>query len=208
MTPGNFVQLQANGGAAAVLATIVSLDPIHCYFDVEEGAFLKYRGTGKAVELAGAKEGALVCELELVNETGFGHVGRLDFFDNQVNPQTGTIRLRAIFENASRELVPGMFADARVLAEPPQSALLIPDVAVSSDQGYKFVYVVNSEGKVETRSIEVGRAHGPLRAVLKGLAPEDRVIVNGLMMLRPGIKVEAEAAQPMGADATQSPSRH
>ncbi len=88
-----------------------------------------------------------------------------------------------------------MFANLRVLAGPPQQALLIPDVAVQSDQGYKFVYVANGENKVETRSIEIGRAHGPLREVLKGLTPEDRVIVNGLMMLRPGVKVAVQSPE-------------
>ena len=105
-----------------------------------------------------------------------------------------------MFENADRALVPGMFANVRVLAGPPEQALLVPDVAVQSDQGYKFVYVANEENMVETRPIEVGRPHGPLRAVLKGLTPEDRVIVNGLMMLRPGRKVEVVA--PSGTAAT------
>ena len=207
VTAGNFVQLQGNGGSATVLATIVSLDPIYAYFDVEESAFLKYRSSAK---LAEANGGGLVCELGLVNEAGFEHKGRLDFFDNQVNPQTGTIRLRAVFENGNRMLVPGMFARLRVSAGPPEQALLVPDVAVGSDQGYKFVYVANSENKVETRSIKVGRAHGPLRAVLNGLTPEDRVVVNGLMMLRPGAKVvvqtpESKAQSEQAAAPTDKP---
>ncbi len=186
VTAGNFVQLQGNGGSASVLATIVSVDPIYAYFDVEESAFLKYRSSAKAAE---ANSGGLACELALVNEQGFAHRGRLDFFDNQVNPQTGTIRLRAVFDNGDRALVPGMFANLRILAGSPEQTLVIPDVAVQSDQGYRFVYVANAEDKVETRSIKIGRAHGPLRAVVEGLKPEDRVIVNGLMLLRPGAKV-------------------
>ena len=186
VTAGNFVQLQGNGGSASVLATIVSVNPIYCYFDVEESAFLKYRGSAKAAE---TNIGGLVCELALVNEQGFTHRGRLDFFDNQVSPQTGTIRLRAVFDNGDRALVPGMFANLRILADPPVQTLVVPDIAVGSDQGYKYVYVANAADQVETRSIKVGRAHGPLRAVLEGLKPDDRVIVNGLMMLRPGAKV-------------------
>jgi RND family efflux transporter MFP subunit len=192
VTAGNFVQLQGNGGSATVLATIVSLDPIYGYFDVEESAFLKYRSIAKVAEANG---GSLACELALVNEEGFAHRGRLDFFDNQVNPQTGTIRLRAVFENGDRTLVPGMFANVRVLAGPPGQTLVIPDVAVQSDQGYKFVFVANAEDKVETRSIKIGRAHGPLRAVVEGLKADDRVIVNGLMMLRPGAKVVVQSAE-------------
>jgi RND family efflux transporter MFP subunit len=186
VTAGNFVQLQGNGGSATLLATLVSVNPIYCYFDVEESAFLKYRSSAKS---AVAKDSGLACELALVNEQGFPHRGRLDFFDNQVNPQTGTIRLRAVFDNEDRALVPGMFANVRVLAGPPEQTLVIPDVAVQSDQGYKFVYVANAEDKVEARSIKIGRAHGPLRAVSEGLKAEDRVIVNGLMLVRPGAKV-------------------
>jgi membrane fusion protein, multidrug efflux system len=193
VTPGNLVQLQGNNGASTLLATIVSLDPIYCYFDVEEGVFLKYRATARQAVVAEARTEGLACEVGLVNEEGFGHRGHLDFFDNQVNPQTGTIRLRAVFDNADRALVPGMFANLRVLAGPPQQALVVPDVAVLSDQGYKYVYVVDSESKVQPRSIETGRAHGLLREVKKGLAPEDRVVVNGLVMLRPGGKVDAQS---------------
>ena len=192
LTVGNFVQLQGNGGSATVLATIVSQDPIYCYFDVEEAAYHKYLSNAKVAQANG---GSIPCELALVDEQGFCHRGRLDFFDNQVNPQSGTIRLRAVFDNGDRALVPGMFANARVLAGPPEQALLIPDVAVQSDQGYKFVYVAKGDNQVETRSIEIGRAHEPMRAVLKGLTPDDRVVVNGLMMLRPGIKVEVQEAK-------------
>ena len=227
VTAGNFVQLQGNGGSATVLATIVSLDPIYCYFDVEESQFLKYRSNTVAsasaqsgalsggnatfsVSASGtaplsyqwhfdgmklAEGGGLPCELGLVGEEGFPHRGRLDFFDNQVNPQTGTIRLRGVFENAARALVPGMFANVRVLAGPPERTMVIPDVAVQSDQGYQFVYVANAEDKVETRSITIGRAHGPLRAVASGLKPDDRVIVNGLMLLRPGAKVVVQTPE-------------
>ena len=192
VTAGNFVQLQGNGGSATVLATIVSVNPIYGYFDVEEGAFLKYRSIAKAAETNG---GSLTCELALVNEEGFAHRGRLDFFDNQVNAQSGTIRLRAVFDNEDRALVPGMFANVRVLAGPPEQLLVVPDVAVGSDQGYKYVFVVNAEDIVQKRDITTGRAHGPLRAVLKGLTPEDRVVVNGLMMLRPGTKVVVQTPE-------------
>jgi RND family efflux transporter MFP subunit len=202
VTAGNFVQLQGNGGSATLLATLVSVDPIYCYFDVEEGALLKYRSCAKATQTAELPDGALPCELALVNEPGFNHRGRLDFFDNQVNPQTGTIRLRAVFENADRALVPGMFANLRVSAGAAESALLVPDVAVQSDQGYKFVYVVNPESKIERRDITSGRAHGSLRAVLKGLTPGDNVVVNGLMMLRPGVKVEVKPPKSPTPTAT------
>ena len=201
VTAGNFVQLQGNGGSATVLATIVSVNPIYCYFDVEESAFLKYRSNINAGPSSsnGTNSpdggGGLACELALVNEEGFSHRGRLDFFDNQVHPQTGTIRLRAVFDNADRALVPGMFANVRVLAGSPEQSLVVPDVAVGSDQGYKYVYVVNAEDVVKKQDITTGRAHGPLRVVLKGLKADDRVVVNGLMMLRPGAKVVVQTPE-------------
>jgi RND family efflux transporter MFP subunit len=190
VTQGNLVQ--GNSGAT-VLAMLVSMNPMYCYFDVQEGIFLTYRNFARLNQNAESPGGGLICELALVNETGFTHRGQLDFFDNQVNPQTGTIRLRAVFDNTDRALVPGMFANLRVLAGPTEQALLVPEVAISSDQGYKFVYVVNQTNAVETRSIEVGRTYGTMRAVLKGLKPDEQVVVNGLLTLRPGAKVQAES---------------
>lgn len=206
VTAGNFVQLQASGGAATTLTTIVSLDPIYCYFDADEQAFLQYRRNSSANNEHLAQD-AIACELALVNEEGYPHKGRVDFFDNQVDPATGTMRMRAVFANEDRVLVPGLFAKVRVPSGPPQETLLVPDVAVGSDQGYKYVFVVNKDDMIETRSIETGRAHGPLRSVLKGLTAQDRVVVNGLMMLRPGIKVEvtdgARAVAETDAQAKQ-----
>jgi RND family efflux transporter MFP subunit len=198
VTAGNFVQLQGNGGAATVLTTIVSMDPIYCYFDADEQAYLQYRRNTSANNAEGAQD-SIPCELALVNEEGYPHKGHVDFFDNQVDPATGTIRMRAAFANEDRALVPGLFAKVRVPAGPPQETLLVPDVAVGSDQGYKFVFVVNQDGVVESRSIETGRAHGPLRSVLKGLTAQDRVVINGLMLLRPGIKVEVTDGAPGAA---------
>jgi RND family efflux transporter MFP subunit len=193
LTVGNFVQIQGSSSAATPLATLVSLDPIYAYFDVEETAYQNYRSCAKLAEGSGA---GLPCELGLDGEHGFAYRGHLDFFDNQVNPKTGTIRLRAVFNNPARTLVSGMFANLRLLAGSPQQALLVPEVAVLSDQGYKYVYIASATNTVQTRNIESGRAHGPLRVVLKGLTPEDRVIVNGLMMLRPGARVVVQTPEP------------
>jgi multidrug efflux system membrane fusion protein len=202
VTKGNLVQIQGNGGAT-VLATIVSLDPIYAYFDVEESAFLSYRTNTMSVA-PGSSGGNLTCELRLVTEPTFAHRGRLDFFDNAVNPRTGTIRLRGVFANTDRSLLPGMFARMRVPASAPERALLVPEVAVLSDQGYKFVYVVNAQNKIEQRIIQTGRAQGEMRAVTQGLVPDDRVVVNGLVMLRPGIQVQAQDQPVKGAEQAQS----
>lgn len=203
VTKGNLVQIQGNGGAT-VLATIVSLDPIYAYFDVEESAFLSYRTNTMCMPPGSGGSNDLTCELRLVTEPTFAHRGRLDFFDNAVNPRTGTIRLRGVFTNTDRSLVPGMFARMRVPASAPDRALLVPEVAVLSDQGYKFVYVVNTQSKIEQRIIQTGRAQGELRAVTQGLAPEDRIVVNGLVMLRPGIQVQVQDQPAKGAEQARS----
>jgi RND family efflux transporter MFP subunit len=187
VTVGNVVQ-GAGMMAGTMVATIVSLDPVYCYFNVDEQAYLQYcdeRGSGAA----------MLCELGLVNEEGFPHKGRVDFFDNQVDPKTGTIRMRAVFDNPDRKLVPGLFARVRVPAGPPTKALLVPELAIGSDQGRKFVYLVNRDSVIETRPIQTGRSHGTTRAVLEGLTPKDRVVINGLMLVRAGVKVEVQEAK-------------
>jgi RND family efflux transporter MFP subunit len=198
VTVGNFVQIQASGGAATILTTIVSMDPIYCTFDADEAAFLRYRshGTGNGL---GRKDSSLACELALGNEQGFPHKGHIDFFDNQVNPMTGTIRMRGIFANPDRLLIAGMFATIRVPAGPPAQALLVPAVAIGSDQGNKFVLVVNAQSVAEAKPVTVGRQHGAMTAVLSGLTTKDRVIVNGLMLTRPGSPVQVVDTPPAPA---------
>ncbi len=133
ITPGNLVQLQGNGGAATVLATIVSMNPIYCYFDANESAYLTYRKSGTAT----GKSGSIPCQLVLGSDKSFSATGSVDFFDNQVEEQTGTIRMRAVFANEDHTLVPGLFANVRVPAGPPQGVLLIPEEVINSDQGRK-----------------------------------------------------------------------
>jgi RND family efflux transporter MFP subunit len=198
VTPGNLVQ--ANG--TPVLATLVTVAPIYCYFDVPEEAFLQYRLCFQA-EQSGKSSLSMPCELKLGNEEGFPRRGRVDYVDNQVNSKTGTIRLRAVFANEDRALVPGMFATVRVPAGPPVQALVVPDVAVMADQNYKFVYVVSPEGTADVRPIKVGFSHGPLRTVLEGLTPQDRLVINGLVMVRRGAKLEVkEEGAPAGETKT------
>lgn len=196
VTPGNLVQ---GGGMVpgTILATLVTLDPIYCYFDADESAFQRYRAKG----IREPRDTALACELGLVNEEGFPHRGHIDFFDNTLNGKTGTLRIRGIFPNPDRALLPGMFARVRVPAGPPTPALLIPAVAVGSDQGRSYVLLANSNNVVELRPIRADRQQGALRPVLSGLDAKDRVIVNGLMRARPGSKVEIEAAPAATAGA-------
>jgi multidrug efflux system membrane fusion protein len=201
VTPGNLVQ---GGGMmpGTLLATLVSVDPVYCSFDADELAFNRYRLRRIA---EGEKLAPIPCELELVGETGFPHRGQIDFFDNQVDARTGTVRVRGTFANPDRALIPGMFARVRVLAGPPEEALLIPEAAIASEQTRKFVYVVNVGEVVEPRPLQLGRAHGVERVVLSGLKPDDRVVVSGLLMLRPGIKVHVvDPNAPAGQGGPQA----
>lgn len=193
VTPGNLVQ---GGGMVpgTILATLVTMDPIYCYIDADEGTFVRYR------QNAGRDPSPPPCELALAGEDGFPHRGRVDFFDNRVDRSTGTIRVRAIFGNPDRALVPGMFARARIPAGPPVETLLVPAVAIGSDQGNKFVLVLGADNVVESRPVTLDRQHGAMRAVTAGLTPSDRVIVNGMMLARPGSRAEV-AGPPGPADA-------
>jgi multidrug efflux system membrane fusion protein len=207
VTVGNLVQ--ANG--TPVLATIVSMAPIYCYFDVQEEAFLLYRRCFQP-EPGGKSLLPMPCELKLGSEEAFPHRGQVDFFDNQVDAGTGTLRMRGVFANEDRGLVPGLFATVRVPAGLAAEALVVPDTAIMADQNYKFVYVVSEAGTAATRPIKIGRSHGPLRAVLEGLTPQDRVVTDGMVRLRPGAKVEPQpgagpATEPRSGKAEASPAR-
>ena len=197
ITEGNLVN--GNQGQSTVLASIVSLDPIYCYFEVDEQSILKYQKMAREQKSDNIRDGKVICELELANETGFPHQGILDFVDNQVDAASGTMRLRAVFPNPDRVLQPGFFARVRVPASSKYPALLIPDLAVGTDQDKKYVSVVNATNVVEFRVVSLGPISDGLRVVRDGLHPDDMVIVNGLMSARPGTMVKptlAGAAAP------------
>jgi len=185
ITIGNLV---SDSAPATMMATIVSMDPIYCYFTADERAYLGYRQNAGP-----SSSNAIPCDLALANETGYPHAGHLDFFDNQVDPKSGTIQMRAVFANDDRKLVPGLFARVRVPAGPPVSALLIPDFSVQSDQGHKFVYVVGTNNLVEARPVEVSRQNTGSWQVTSGLTTNDSVITSGLLMVRPGMPVDTSA---------------
>ena len=129
--------------------------------------------------------------LGLANEEGFPHRGAINFIDNQVRPRTGTLRVRGVFPNQDEALVAGYFARIRVPIGNPHKALLIPDRALETDQGQKVVYVVDKENKVACRPVRLGALHDGLREITDGLKPGERVIVNGLQQVRPGVTVES-----------------
>ncbi|HEY3913259.1 MAG TPA: efflux RND transporter periplasmic adaptor subunit [Verrucomicrobiae bacterium] len=200
ITIGNLVN--AGQGESTLLATIVSMDPIYCYFDADEGSILKYQKLAREGKEANLNGGKVPCEVELGNETGFPHKGLLDFVDNHVDAQTGTLEVRALLDNHDRILQPGFFARARVPGSSKYSALLIPDLAVGTDQSQKFVFIVDANDTVQYVPVMLGPLIDGLRVVRSGLKPGDWVVVNGLMTIRPGVKVNATRAAIGAANPT------
>jgi multidrug efflux system membrane fusion protein len=199
MTEGNLVN--GNQGQNTLLTTIVSLDPIYCYFDPPEQAILKYQQLAREGKGPKLRDGQVSCELELANEAGFPHKGTLDFVDNRINPNTGTLRVRGVFSNPGPDyaLQPGFFTRVRVPGSVKHSALLIPDQAVGTDQEKKFVYVVNDQSAVDYKRVDLGPVYDGLRIVRDGLRPDDWVVINGLMNIRAGVKVKAERSPQASA---------
>lgn len=193
VTAGNLV----NAGESR-LTSVVSTDRIYAYFDADERVFLKY--TEQAHQGgADAREAAPVY-LGLSNEEGMPHLGRLDFLDNQVNPQTGTIRGRAVFDNRDGRFTPGLYARLKLVEGRTYDAMLIKDQAVGTDLGKKFVLVLGEDGKLVYRAIELGPKLEGLRIVRSGLARGEKIVVNGLQRARPGMPVEAQGVEMADAE--------
>jgi multidrug efflux system membrane fusion protein len=202
VSPGNLVI----GGAqpsTTLLATVVSTDPIRFEFTFDEASFLRYSRLAELGKGPDAPGTSTQVELRLLDEPDFKHKGKMDFVDNVIDRASGTIRGRAVIPNPAGLFTPGMFARVRVPGSAPFEALLVPDSAIGTEQIRKFVYVVDSENTVQQKYVTLGALDNGLRVVLKGIEPNDRVIVNGLMRARPGIKVTptAEGERPPGAPA-------
>jgi RND family efflux transporter MFP subunit len=203
VTVGNLIQSgDQNGGT--LLTTIVSVDPMYAYFDVDEYTVLRVRKLIREGKAKSAREGNLPVWLCLANEYGYPHRGTVNFVDNQVNPKTGTLRLRGVFPNKDEALSPGYFARVRAPIGFPHQALLVSDRAVDTDQGQKILYVVDKNNKVVSRPVRLGGLHNGLREITDGLKPGERVIVNGLQQVRPGIIVEPKLVDmPNGSEKSE-----
>lgn len=200
VTEGNMI----SGGTSesTLLTNIVSLDPIHCYFDVDEQTFLKYMKLAREGMRSGDREARNPIYLSLGDERdNYRYSGHMDFVDNRFDKQTGTIRGRAILRNESRELTPGMFARIRVPGSAPYEAILIPDKAVGTDQSEKFVYIVNAESMIEKRRISLGPISHGLRVVRSGLDGSERIVVRGMQRAREKLTVSV-AGEPEVIQAT------
>lgn len=191
VTAGNLV----TGGDTAnttLLTTIVSLDPLYCYFDVDEASSLRYRQAYREGKRDSPLFNRVPAEMALGNEEGFPRRGMIDFVDNQLDPATGTIRVRGVFPNPDRLMAPGFFARVRVPGSGQYDAVLIRDSAISSDQGRPFALTVDEQNTVIYRPLVLGPLLDGLRVVRDGLKPDDRVIIAGLMNARPGIEVQPQ----------------
>jgi RND family efflux transporter MFP subunit len=189
VTVGNLIQSgDQNGGT--LLTTIVSVDPMYAYFDVDERTVQRVGQSIREGKDESAPDSAWPVTLGLATEAAFPHQGTINFVDNQVNPKTGTLRVRGVFPNKDQSLSAGFFARVRVPLGPPKKAVLVSDRAIDNDQGQKILYVVNEKDEVVSRPIRAGMLHDGLRVIEDGLKPGERVIVNGLQQVRPGVTVE------------------
>ena len=185
VTIGNLV---AND--STVLTNIVSVDPIYAYADVDERAVLSYQKLKDEGKVKDARDTPVEVSIALAGEQGFPHTGVIDFIDNQIDAATGTLEVRGRFPNANGNLLPGMFVRMQIPVSVEIDALLITDRAVGSDQGQKFVYVLEG-GLIERRPVKLGPVSDGLRVVTEGLKPDDQVVIDGLMKIRPGAQVKA-----------------
>lgn len=206
VTAGNLVSA---GDAASVLTTLVSLDKVHVYFDADEATFLRYAQMARKGERPSERDESLPVRIGLSGEQGFPHEGKVDFLDNQVTRSTGTIRVRALLDNADRQFTPGLFARVQLLGSGQFQAMLIDDRAVLTDQDRKYVYVVDKDGKAQRRDIALGRSAEGLRIVENGLAAGDKVIVDGVQkVFMPGMPVQAKpVAMQSGTAPAAAPAK-
>lgn len=170
-----------------ILTTIVSQDPMYVYFDVDENSYLRY---GEQERDSGDEPAGTSVRVGLANEEGYPHAGTINFFDNQVNADAGTIRVRAVLPNADRIFTPGLFVRVQFASDRKENVLLIDDKAVMTDQDRKYVYVVGKDNKIQRKDIVPGRMAEGLRVIQSGLAPDDKVVVAGQQKIHPGVLVK------------------
>jgi RND family efflux transporter MFP subunit len=202
---GSVGQFVGSGGTPTVLATIIQNDPIYVNFNVSEQDVLRIRADIARRRLTQDDLRKVPVEVGLQSETGYPHQGTLDYASPSVNPSTGTLAVRAVLQNANRVLLPGYFVRVRVPVGEPQNALLVPDSAIGSDQGGRYVLVVDKDNVVEQRKVEIGPRVDERRVIESGLNPQDRVVVAGVLRAIPGQKVDPQM-QPADAAASAAPA--
>jgi len=200
---GNLITGGPNG--ATLLTLIVSIDPIHFVFDGSEADFIHYLRLARAGARPSSRDAQNPVSVRLADETTFAHQGRMDFVDNVVNPKTGTIRGRAVFDNKDGFLTPGFFGRMRLFGG-THDAVLVPDSAIASDQSRKIVFTVADDGTVGVKLVELGPIVDGLRVIRSGLAASDRIVIDGLPRARPGQKVTPQDGEIKAvAEAPKAP---
>ncbi len=185
---GNLVQ-GSDSGASTLLTTIVSMDPIYIYFDVDEATYIRNSKLWFEGKRPSSRDTPNPVQVMLSGEIKPSHDGHMDFLDNRLDESTGTLRSRAVIGNHDLSILPGQFGRVRLIGSSPYEALLLPDTAIATDQSRKIVFVVKEDDTVEARAIELGPLDDGLRVVRTGLKPEDRVIIDGIQRARIGAKV-------------------
>ena len=209
VSPGNLVT-GGTGGNTTLLATIVSIDPIYFEFTFDEASYLRYERLANAGQDVASRNTGVQVALKLIDESDFDHEGRMDFVDNVIDRSTGTIRGRAVVANPKEIFTPGMFARVRIPGTPPYEALLVPDVAIGTEQARRFVVVIDDQDTARLKYVTLGQVtKDGLRAIKDGIGPDDRVVVSGLMQARPGTKVkpEEQGAKPPGPGGAPQASK-
>jgi RND family efflux transporter MFP subunit len=180
---------------ATLLTTIASLNPIYFVFDMSEADFLAYQRAVLAGELPSTRESSTLVNVKLVDEEDWRRRGRMNFVDNVVDRGSGTVRARAEFLNPDFLIAPGQFGTIRIPGSPVYEAILIPDEAIVTDQSQKLVMTVTADNRIEPRVIRPGPTELGLRIVRSGLEPSDRIVINGLLRVRPGMQVTPQPGQ-------------
>jgi RND family efflux transporter MFP subunit len=192
VSPGNLVQ--GSEGNATLLTSIVTLDPIYIYFDVDETTYLKNNKLWFEGRRPSSRDTPNQVQVTLTGGTAPSHDGKMDFLDNRLDLSTGTLRSRAIIPNKDLSILPGQFGRVRLIGSAPYEALLLPDTAIATDQSRKIVFVVKDDDTVEAKPVTLGPLDEGLRVIREGLKAEDRVIVDGIQRARVGAKVAPHAA--------------
>jgi membrane fusion protein, multidrug efflux system len=197
VSAGNLVQ-GSDTGASTLLTSIVTLDPIYIYFDMDEATYQKNSRLWFEGKRPSSRDTANPVQVTLTGETKPSHDGTINFLDNRLDVSTGTLRSRALIKNTDLSILPGQFGRVKLIGSSPYEALLIPDAAVATDQSRKIVFVVKPDDTVEARPVVLGPLDDGLRVIREGLNAEDRVIVDGIQRARVGAKVSPHPAAATG----------
>lgn len=199
VTVGNLITANTT-----LLTTIVSMNPMYAYFDVDEPTVLKIQKAIREGKMQGSRDTVVPLYLGLDIDKDYPYEGTLDFVENRIDPNTGTLKVRGVFPNADEALSPGLHAQIKLSLGKPYKALAVTERAIGTNQGQKFVYVVNDKNVVADRPVKLGPLRDGMRVIAEGIKADDRVIVNGLQRVRPGVTVNPKPAESATAAAKQA----